>query len=264
MAAHGGTGGCDDVWTFGYTDYGRGLISCTDITQGQQILKIPRELFFSSAKAFSSEKYGHIFKDQQIFHQNASFTLVAFLLLHSIDPDSFWRPYIDALPRKDLVLPSFMCSPKELTPLTECNHPVLVDISKLLINHLQLYFALREIFQQYGVYPSLRWYDYAWAAAMVMTRQSALEDNVISLIPAHDFVNCQQTGVTNSDYDGDFLYLLAAENVPQNSEIFMNYGSRNSSQMLCMNGFVCESNAYDTYKFQLALDAEDPLNVLKR
>jgi len=262
LREHDAAHGLEEIWDIAQTEYGRGVVALVDIKVGDPLLMIPETLFFSSEKAKKCPKYGHILRSNNLFLGNPSFMVVAFLLLHSIDPDSFWRPYIDALPRNEgLVLPSFMCSPEELNMINGL--PVCDDISKLLINHLQLYFALRQIFNSFEIYPNLRWYDYAWAAAMVMTRQSGLDKGVITLIPGHDFVNCEQTGRSKSEFSEGHLRMLAESETLQGAQIFMDYGNRPSDSTLSMNGFVVEHNCYDYFSFQLALDDADPLHKLK-
>lgn len=251
--------GIGERWKFGDSIYGRGVIAMGDMEDKSLIMKVPREVFFSSANALECPKYGHVFQSIEFVQlNNPSYNLVAFLLLHNADPDSPWRPYLNALPRdQGLILPSFCCTPDELKMIE--NLEICKKIVKLSINHMQLYLNLRDIFNRFNVYPSeLRWYDYAWAAAMIMTRQSRITHGAITLIPGHDFVNSDQNGSCSSTYHGECLHLYAeAGNVTAGQEIFMDYGSRSSADTLHCNGFVYANNVYDCYRICLALDKDE-------
>jgi len=267
MISHDDSTGCGEDWEIAFTKFGRGAVARRTFAQDEKILQIPSKLFFSSRAAWGDEKFSQLFRNDSILTNNHSLVVIAYLLLESINPNSFFREYIDALPRDELCLPSFAATPEELLLLE--GFDVGTIISKLLVNHAQHYIYLRTLFLKNDVYGHLRWYDYAWAASMVMTRQSKIND-FITLVPGHDFVNGNQVGNCSSFFlqetvdSGEYLVLQAGEEFKQGDEILMDYGHRSSEDMLSSNGFVVDKNPYDTYKFRLALDEQDEMFKFKK
>lgn len=81
-----------------FPGYELGIKAERDITEGSLVISVPRKLMMTLEAARKSVLGSLIDKDKML--QNMpNVTLAIFLLLQKFTPNSFWKPYIDILPK---------------------------------------------------------------------------------------------------------------------------------------------------------------------
>ncbi|KAK2707329.1 hypothetical protein QYM36_015121, partial [Artemia franciscana] len=82
-----------------YDGLGNGLKATTKIKKQDLSILIPKKTMITSESAISST-IGHIIKADILLGQMPNVSLALHLLNESLDPSSFWTPYIKTLPRE--------------------------------------------------------------------------------------------------------------------------------------------------------------------
>jgi hypothetical protein len=91
-------GGPNSLKLADYEGMGRGLFATQQIKRGQLMVRIPYQVLMDEEAALRSPISGII--KQHLHLLNSKVVLALFLLYENQKRQSFWRPYLDALPKK--------------------------------------------------------------------------------------------------------------------------------------------------------------------
>jgi histone-lysine N-methyltransferase SETD3 len=185
--------------------------------------------------------------------------LLAFLLQEKErGEDSFWKPYLDVLPR------SFP------------THPFFFDEHELLLLNGSFLRGLAgfqrksqadrhaHLCQHVPGFERFSFAEFVWAHFAVVSRAfSVTQDGHTSswLVPLVDMINDGRPW--NSQWsmleDEQFFEVRAAGAVAGGTELLTRYGARSNLELLLQYGFVYEDNTHDEVPMFLGIPLEDPL-----
>ena len=95
---------------------GRGLLARRSVNVGDELLQIPLDLCLTKDKCLEQLQEQDIVK---LPRETNEYLIIATYLIHEkyINPDSFWRPYLDVLPTTEDVGPTFTWTDEDLSQL---------------------------------------------------------------------------------------------------------------------------------------------------
>ncbi|KAM7349606.1 SET domain containing 3 [Cochliomyia hominivorax] len=244
-------------------DYDLGLVATRDIKKDELIFTIPRQLILSEENL-----------EYEFVHQYFKFSnikLAFTLMIESLKPDSFWKPYIDLLP--DSYSTVLYYTPEEMAELKGSN--VLSDALRLCLIIARLYVNIynwpedaipfkgfKDIFN----YDMLR-----WAVSTAMTRENLIPrlkplageeapSTIASLIPFWDMANHRNGFITSFfNVETQEMESKAQEDFKKGEQVFIYYGDRSNAELMTYNGFLNPQNPKDSVSIKLGLSASDPL-----
>ncbi|KAG6450200.1 hypothetical protein O3G_MSEX006446 [Manduca sexta] len=224
-----------------FEGYGLGLKATKTFPEGSLILTVPSKVMMTENNAKESE-LGPFIDMDPLLQNMANIRLALFLLLEKNNPDSFWRPYIDALPEKYSTVLYF--TSEELSELKP---------SPVFESSLKFY---RSIARQYAYFynkihsldlPVLKkiqdiftFNNYRWAVSTVMTRQNNFQltnSDVTAFIPLWDMCNHEHGKITtdfNQEQNRGECYAL--REFQPGEQIFIFYGARPNADLFLHNG----------------------------
>jgi hypothetical protein len=178
------------------------------------------------------------------------------------DRDSFWHPYLAALPRSFEQLPvRFDDADVAELQASHVRHAV-ERARRVFAAHFD---ALERVMLAHPdlVQPPASFDEFAWASSVVGTRAIWFPDSDAGpiaphLVPLVDTVNCKQleraAAVHVSEIEGDAVVTRAQQTFRAGEQLFENYGKPNS-HYFWMHGFSMEPNdAFDCVTVPLVFD----------
>jgi len=226
----------------------RGLYSINDIKEGERIMEIPEKYILELSKI----------KNPKILEKlNNTNSYVAFyLLLESLNKESYWKVYLDSLPEdlneyiyyydKDklsqLKNTTIMCSKTYnfIIHMKNIKKDCMV-LYKTLKNHKMEYDDFFKLFLKFRIYICSRIFSY----------DKNNNDNENGIVPYADLLNHSQNPNTKWYYDNikDVFVVEATKNIKKNTEIYDSYGSKTNMQLLMYYGFTIKNNKLSELKF---------------
>jgi histone-lysine N-methyltransferase SETD3 len=169
--------------------------------------------------------------------------LMLFLLIDRRNPDSFFKPYYDVLPRTLANMPIFW-EPHELAWL---------EGSYLLVQIEERKRAIQADFEAIiGVWPALKEIctldEFAWARMCVCSRNFGIVVNgtrTSAMVPYADMLNHLRPRETKWTFDntrGAFT-ITALQTIQSGAQIFDSYGQKCNHRFLLNYGFAVEFNS---------------------
>ncbi|KAJ3178225.1 Histone-lysine N-methyltransferase setd3 [Geranomyces variabilis] len=202
--------------------------------------------------------------------------LSAFMVFERFEnPDSFWKPYLEALPG-EYELPLYWSDAEVEHLLKGTNlHHVVRERRKLLEKGLDM---AREACGQMFANGSLLWYDVQHSGLScykmmnaLFRRQGKLSVGIFihfksSLtIALHPQLNHQRgQRIEWRIQEGVGVSFVALEEVACGAEVFNNYGAKGNENLLGNYGFVLDPNPEDYVKIALNIQDLDPCAAQKR
>ncbi|XP_060530828.1 actin-histidine N-methyltransferase isoform X2 [Cylas formicarius] len=249
-----------------FDGYDLGIKADTDVAESSLIISVPKRLVLSVENAHVNV-LEELTRKMGPLGTMTNVLLAMYLLVEKYSAASFWKPYIDILPKAYTTVLYF--SHDELQKLQ--GSPTQDMAFKLIQSVAKHYAILFKIFKN-GDDPLtvlLRnrfcFRDYCWAVSTVMTRQNMIptEDGsktTNALIPLWDLCN-HTAGIITTDYNPEMkrCECLALRDFKAGEQIFIFYGPRSNAEMFVHNGFVYDGNQYDTYRLNLGVSKNDPL-----
>uniref|UniRef100_A0A336K0U1 protein-histidine N-methyltransferase n=1 Tax=Culicoides sonorensis TaxID=179676 RepID=A0A336K0U1_CULSO len=272
-------GKINDVKITDFPGYDLGLEALKDFKENEMFITIPDKLVFSFDKAAENVQYAA--KMVSLIASMPNISLAFFLMIERLNPNSFWKPYLDVLPERYSTVMYF--TPTELNELKGSS--ALAPALNQIKNIARQYAVLYQIYQQLGEDPKNEigkllkerfTYDlYCWAVSTVMTRQNLIpitspttdnltkDDNPITkpaLIPFWDMANHTNGHLTTSyNIESHQVESLTLNECKKGEQIFIYYGNRNNTDLLVHNGFVFPNNKNESIMIRLSLSSADKL-----
>ena len=269
-------------------DKGRGIFATRDIPYTEAVFKIHSSVMFtpSFGKATAGAGAGgDTFIQRALIElkDNEVVALATALAHHASCPTSFFRPYIDILPRRYGVAsywPSALLrevvDPKVRSRLignVRAQGILYLRVCNTLTQQAQ---AAKSAGEGRDLPPlldhGLPWDLFRWAMATVSSRQNSIplvdcmEDgsevskgSALALVPGWDMMN-HRLGPMTTDFNTDTSSLIfyPMSDTIAGDEICMCYGSRSNHELLIYSGFVSEGNTND----ELVIEAQFPQDEL--
>ncbi|XP_050299746.1 actin-histidine N-methyltransferase [Anthonomus grandis grandis] len=254
-----------------FEGYDLGIKVEQEIPQSTLVIAVPRKLMMSNETVKDSIVQDLVEK-VEILKNMPNVLLTVYLLVEKLKNDSFWKPYIDILPKSYNTVLYFTMS--ELEELK--GSPTLEVALK----------QIKSIVRQYAYFHKLFWgsddpvselmrnrftfNEYCWAVSTVMTRQNMIpsEDGstmINALIPLWDLCN-HTNGTISTDYNPQLKRseCLAFRDFQAGEQLFIYYGARTNADFFIHNGFVYEENENDIYWIRLGVSKSDSLEEKRR
>ncbi|CAB3976636.1 histone-lysine N-methyltransferase setd3 [Paramuricea clavata] len=260
----------ENVEVYSSSDYDCGVRAVTTFQAGEKIFNIPRKLILTSEHS-SSTFLGSIIETDKLLRVMPNVVLALKLLNESHEEDSFWKPYIDILPRK-FSTPLFFTQ-EELSALQ--GSQVLNNVLNLYRSIARQYAYLHQIFKKIptnnklNFMKSFTYSQYRWAVSIVMTRQNQIPCSSgnglhLALIPFLDMCNhCEGHFTTDYDLSTDSCVCFALYSYKPGDQVFIFYGPRSNSDFFVHSGFYYEENKHDLLHIKLGISSSDSLYTLK-
>jgi histone-lysine N-methyltransferase SETD3 len=228
-----------------YKRHIRGIYSTHDIKNGDYILVIPSKYII---------QYSDI-KDDYLENKlkNTNSDIAKYLLLESINPKSFYKPYLDSMP-SDINEYPFFYKKSELNQLKktslfckdaynfdEQKKHILYD-AKIIYKYLYKKNIITMDFKEfYALFLKFR--------VLVCSRvfgyiKNYSEEN--AMVPYADLFNHSNNSNTKWYFDDkkDSFILEATKNIKKGSEIYDSYGSKSNIQLLRYYSFTIPNNKH--------------------
>ncbi|GBG27738.1 Histone-lysine N-methyltransferase setd3 [Hondaea fermentalgiana] len=248
-------------------------VKCTrDVAEDEVAFAVPRKLMISiEAVARSQSKrnvVGEMLRTDGHVRRVPSLALALVLLAEvSRGEDSFFKPYLDILPRKFPTLPMSWTT-EELDGLegTEAGRQAVLRILNSFMFYCHVETRLRASM------PKLNYGLFLWALEIAMTRQNPVpleadpSQHGLALIPVFDMCNHDEGKHTASfDMASDMLECAAMHAFAKGDEFRIFYGPRPNDTLLVYAGFCMPpgENKHDVVMEQINLRGDDPLLPLK-
>jgi histone-lysine N-methyltransferase SETD3 len=190
--------------------------------------------------------------------------LAAFLLQEKERGESsFWKPFLDSLPKSFPCLP-FFYDERELSLLKGSFAPRLVT---LLREWIEAQYA--HLCQHVPGFARFTFDAFMWAHFAVVTRTfSVLRSGTekACLVPLADMINDGRPWDVQwaMPDEGTHFELKSKAAVAMGQELRTSYGRKGNLHLLVQYGFVHEENPYDDVMLFLGLPLEDPLAAQKQ
>nr|XP_039260368.1 actin-histidine N-methyltransferase-like [Styela clava] len=270
-------------------EYGIGVKAAKDIKMDDEILQVPYKLMLTSEKAEESYLVDLI-KSRKMLIEMPNISLALYLHCERLNPESFYKPYIDVLPKEYNTTLYF--SPNEMEALKGTSaFSTAISQYKSIARQYGMFFnlmhggtAMPEVEKIPLTAKNEFTYDaYRWAVASVSTRLNRIailtkeekqelckhggschdhhaKDSTLALIPMWDMIN-HSLGQISTDCDPTLKVCksYAMQDFKSGEQIKIFYGARSNVGFLVYNGFVVENNPYDRVDIQLGVSSNDKL-----
>jgi len=248
---------------------GRGLLARRDVSDGDNLLKVPMNLCLTKESARKA-----LGKDVLPREIN-EYLAVACQLIHEryvMGEKSFWKPYIDVLPETEDVNPTFTWSDEDLSFLS--GSPVIAASKSLQMKLEREYLALLggedglcnkypDRFPKEHFTPE----NWTWAFTMLFSRairlRSLKEGETLAMVPYADLINHSPFSQAYIDAreGGDWLFkngeeeiiLFADRGYRRMEQIYISYGQKSNAELLLLYGFAVERNPYNSVDVTVAI-----------
>lgn len=246
---------------------GRGLIAVKGIVQGEPLFEVPFEVVLTKQRAL--EDIPELPEDV-----NEYIAIATLLVLERAKgDDSFWKPYLDVLPKDEDLIPLFRWSEEDMALLK--GSPCIAAAASLRTK-LASEFASAED----GIYSSNRdkfpaevftLEAWEWAFAILFSRAIMLTaEQRVALVPYADLLNHNPFCSTYIDVQEKqltgkrFVMLYTDRPYARMDQVFVTYGPKSNGDLLLLYGFITDRNPYDSVDLVVSLSEEDEIFERKK
>jgi len=248
---------------------GRGLLARRDVSDGDELLKIPMSMCFTKRSARKA-----IGKDALPAEIN-EYLAIACQLIHEkylMGDKSDWKAYVGVLPEIDEVNPTFTWSDEDLKFLE--GSPVIAATRSLQMKLAREYEALlggptgliakfperfpAEVFSRE---------NWTWAFTMLFSRAIRLRNlrqgETLAMVPYADLINHSPFSQAYIDAreSGDWLFktgdeeviLYADRSYRRMEQVYISYGPKSNADLLLLYGFAVERNPFNSVDVTVAI-----------
>jgi hypothetical protein len=241
---------------------GRGLLARRDISDGDELLRIPLNLCLTKQSARKA-----LGKDVMPSEIN-EYLAIACQLIHErfvLEDESFFKPYMDVLPEVDEVNPTVAWPDEDLAFLE--GSPVIAATKSLQMKLQREYDALLGGNDGFiAKYPErfpakhFTFEKWVWAFTMLFSRairlRSLKQGETLALVPYADLINHSpfSSAYIDARENGDWLFKSGDEEVilyadrayKRMEQIYISYGQKSNAELLLLYGFAVERNPFNS------------------
>jgi histone-lysine N-methyltransferase SETD3 len=233
----------------------RGVFALGDIAPQQQILQLPRRYLMSLEEAKASELGRAIAPHVP---PEDVFTYLAVFILEERERGeaSFWKPFLDILPKAYPTHPFFF-QEEELALLQGS-----FTLVRRELQHQQLTALYAHLSQHAPGFARFTLEAFLWAWFSVLTRCFAGR----FMVPIADMLNDSRPFNTfwSLSEDGEYFEMKTTAPVAGGEEVHNSYGLKSNLELLVYYGFLHEQNEYDALGVPFGLPPGDPLALEKQ
>jgi histone-lysine N-methyltransferase SETD3 len=225
-----------------YNERFRGIVATKNIYKCKQILKVPHKCIMTTLKAYETE-VGLELKSSGWEPHSSHTWLAVMLLQEKLNPNSFWKPFIDILPPNYNDFPQFYNN-EELKQLS--GSFILDMIKSRNLNLEQEFNELLLAIPIFGKKITLK--DYVWARIAIVSRvfHIAYDDNKTTqgIVPMADMLNhSKEPGTKWSFVPNEDAFIISSDKfLIKDKEVFDTYGAKCNSRYLVNYGFTLSDN----------------------
>jgi len=188
--------------------------------------------------------------------------VAAFLLVERENPNSYWKPYIDILP-KSYSMMAVNFSDEEMKYLK--GSLCVEEVNYRQESYDTEYKHLCEKLPQFKRFSQN---DFFWARLVVLTRIFGITidgKKTSAMVPMADMLNHKRPPETYWTFDDDRkgFTITATKDFLADEEVFDSYGRKCNTEFFLNYGFVAASNQYNECQLHLELPESDPLYSAK-
>ncbi|XP_048516578.1 actin-histidine N-methyltransferase [Dendroctonus ponderosae] len=232
-----------------FEGYGLGIKLDQTAAKNSLIMSVPSKLFMSTDSAKRSI-LSNLFDKLDILKNMPNVLLAIHLLVEKFSPNSFWKSYINTLPKTYNTILYFTQLELEELAGSCALEPSYTQIRSIIRQYAYFYKVFATLDDEIGelMHGKFSFKEYCWAVSTVMTRQNLvpLAPNQTFLIPLFDMCNHANGGIiTDYNPETDQLECLASKDFQEGEQLFIFYGKRSNSEILGHNGFFYEDNEHD-------------------
>lgn len=244
-----------------------GVVCSRALAAGEEAFAVPRKLMLTVEQVVErgeEDMLSRMCRKDPLLRAMPMMILAMVLVEeHHKGAASFYKPYLDVLPRKFPTLP-LMWSTAQLDALegTDAGTEALSRCFDCILG----YCHLKPLFME--ALPQISFARFRWAMAVAMTRQNPLPTKAepavssLALIPLFDMCNHGPGAITSGyEPEGDCLRCAAVRDCEAGEEFRIFYGARTNTNFLVYSGFVLPpgQNAGDVVRGALDLVPDDLL-----
>lgn len=240
---------------------GRGCVAVKGIVQGEPLFEVPLSVIMSKERALELVPC--------LPEETDEYIAIAILLIQerARGTDSFWKAYIDVLPRDEELVPLFRWNEADLELLkgSPCVTAGISLRSKLSVEFHAIddtVFCKDRARFPADVFDIAAW---EWAFAVLFSRAIMLtKEQRIALVPYADLLNhnpfCSTyIDVQKTTLTGDrFVTLYTDRPYSRMDQVYVTYGPKSNADLLLLYGFVVDRNPYDSVEINVSLGEGDP------
>lgn len=244
-----------------YSSDNRGIHSSAYIPAYTQLLFIPKSHLITLQMAANSP-IGEALAFTSLRSPKHSL-LAAFLLYEDRNEDSFWRPFLNLLPRKFDSYPTNY-DETELKSLT--GSPFLSIILQKIADietDYKFICGIEPDFESFSLADFTRMRLILSSRTFAMTIDREATD---ALVPFADMLNHKRPQKTTWCYDSEAngFIVQALEDITRREEVQVSYGRKSNYRYLLSYGFLVEENEVNEIPIDVGLDQDDLLWTAKR
>lgn len=240
----------------------RGVRALAELAPGELLLRIPRRCLLTVDDARASE-IGRLLEAHARLDDERAYLQAFILQEKERGADSFWKPFVDILPKSFPTHPFFFHKDEfSLLQGTFAHGMVEYQRTKLANRYA-------ELCQHVPGFQRFTLEQFIWAHFAVVSRTFSVmqgESIVTCMVPLGDMINDGRPANTGWDLSEDeqSFEFHVAEPIARGQEVLTTYGSRHNLHLLVQYGFVHEDNEHDEVMLIFSLPLEDPLTEEKQ
>lgn len=236
-----------------FQDKFRGVCAGKYLESYSRIVFIPNSLILYSQKCWFA-----LGIDEKVGFKSYHSVFALFLAVEKKNVNSFWKAYLDILPKEFYYFPLFF-GQQEILMLKGSSMIKMCEIQRkeiledfLLIEHTGL----------------CTYEEFLKGRLIVSSRLHSIkaENDLSGLVPFADLFNHRSNSKTiwSFDFENQGFYMETSESTKRGEEICINYGSKSNIKLMLSYGFALENNEDDEFILFLHLKKSDPLKAIKK
>ncbi|XP_059616323.1 actin-histidine N-methyltransferase [Phlebotomus argentipes] len=265
----------DGVKISEFPGYGMGLEATKEFHEDAVFISIPKKMLMGLHNV--SNAIAPMMSEMPMVQTMSNIKLAFSLLVERLNPNSFWKPYIDTLPEKYSTVMNFSTNEMQELKGSSALSSALVQCKNIARQYAFIRKYIDNIKEE-GFDATLLTlkerfsFDlYCWAVSTVMTRQNLVPMHVTdkdepqthmspALIPLWDMANHAHGKITTIyNAESDCIESSVQAKCQRGEQIFIFYGPRSNADFLIHNGFVYGKNEHDSVPIRLGLSSMDQL-----
>jgi len=244
---------------------GRGLIAFKNIQQNEKIIEIPESIIMTDKTDFNYDENGASMNEYD--------KLAIFLIRERSKGDkSFWKPYLDTLPKENDLKLIFRWKMSDMIFLKGSKISLATKYLKKKLD-FQFYNLKERLFlQNLLIFPEeiFNLQSWEWAMTLLFSRAIYLQNSKrIAIVPYGDLLNHNPFSTSYIDsksipFSNNIeIAMYSDRSYNKFDQIFTTYGPKTNLELLLLYGFSSERNPFESYEIRVALSKSDPRYIQK-